>query len=160
MVSLDTNGQHIIVGWMDANKQGQEVELPRLALVSSKPETRLETLKKVIEELGPTSTDFRHLLVDIESRQLTHEELSLIFDEASNGVAAVQTMLEQKIQGGLPLGIGDLVPRSLDYFERFAGPRPDEDEPTRISGKCSSITERVCLVGISRLVWTSVASEH
>ena len=128
-VGLGTNGQHIIVGWLDADKQAQEVELPRLALVSSKPQTRLETLQKVIDDLGPTSTDFGYLLVEVESRQPTHEELSLIFNEASNGVAAVQTMLEQKIQGGLPLDIGDLIPQSLDYFERFAGPRPEEEEP-------------------------------
>lgn len=129
LVSLDAKKQNIVIKWLDSDKQSKEISISRLSLASSNAETRLATLNTVIDDLGPTATDFRYLLVDIQSRQATHQELSLIFDEATNGVTAVQTTLIQKMQSGLPLSIRDLIPSSLDYFERFAGPRPDEEKP-------------------------------
>ena len=103
--------------------------LPELALVSPDRQTRVATLRKVIVRLGPTGPDFRRLAEDIQSRELTRQELSAIFDELANGVTAVQASLVHKISNGLPFNITDMIPQSLSYFERFAGPNPEGQEP-------------------------------
>ena len=128
-VSLGVDSQNVVIGWVDTDDKAKEIEVPSLSLLSSNPESRAATLTKLIDDLGPTATDFRHLLVDVRSRKPTHQELSAIFDEAANGVAAVQSRFIQRIESRLPLGVDDLIPSSLDYFERFSGPCPGDVEP-------------------------------
>ena len=128
-VGFDLEGRNIVVQWSDAGAVSHQVQIPDLALLSPDREARLTALRNVIDRLGPTATDFRYLLEEIESRELNHQELSAIFDETSNGVAALQANLMDKIQGGLGFAVTDVIPSSTSYFERFAGPSAITWEP-------------------------------
>ena len=129
LVGLDTENGNIVVKWSDTENVTQQVPIPLLSLLSPNLEARLPILNNVIDDFGPTATDLRHLLEDIQSRELSYQELSTIFDESVNGVAAVQARQIHKIQQRLPAGVSDFVPQSLAYFERLSGPNPEAQEP-------------------------------
>ena len=130
-ISVDFQGedQHVIVKWTDDEGVIQQSQMPDWALLSSNPEARRDALGTIIDRLGPTAMDFRELLDSITSRQLTDQELAVIFEESTNGVAVVQARLLQKIQQDSSFNVTDLVPQSLSYFERFVGPSPGTQEP-------------------------------
>ena len=134
-VDLDAEGRNIVVQWSDDKAVSHRVRLPDMALLSPDREIRLAALGDIIDRLGPTATDFRHLLENSESRELTQRELAAIFDETSDGVAAFQSRLIGRIQGGLALTVTDVVPPSVSYFERFAGPGPGSCEPEAYLGE-------------------------
>ena len=128
-VDLDSERQTIIVRWSDTEGVSHQAPIPDLTLLSPNREVRLNAFRKIIDRLGPTVKDFRHLLEEIGSRELNQQELSEIFDESADGVATVQTSLAQKISQGLPIGVVDIIPQSVSYFEQFAGPNPFAKEP-------------------------------
>ncbi len=128
-VDLQGDDQHIVVKWTDNEGVAQQAQVPDWALLSPNQEVRRDALGTIIDRLGPTATDFRELLDSITSRQLTDQELAAIFEESTNGVAAVQARLLQKIQQDSSFNVTDLVPQSLSYFERFVGPNPGTQEP-------------------------------
>ena len=128
-VDLDDERQSIIIRWSDTEGVSQQVPIPDLTMLSPNQELRLNTLRNIIHRIGPTAKDFRHLLEEIDSRELSQQELSAILDESAIGVAAVQTSLAQKISQGLPIGVVDIIPQSVSYFEQFAGPNPLDMEP-------------------------------
>ena len=127
-VALDEE-RNIVMEWADADGVPQHIQIPDLALISPNGRSRRRALHDAIRRLGPTATDFRHLLEEVESRELTHQELTAIFDESSNGVEARQFRLAGKIQRGLGFSIDDIVPPPISYFEGFAGPSPGNHEP-------------------------------
>ena len=130
-ISVDLQGedQYVVVKWIDDEGVTQQTQMPDWALLSPNPEARREALGTIIDRLGPTATDFRDLLNNIDSRELTDQELAAIFEESTNGVMAIQARLLQKIQQGSSVNVTDLVPQSLSYFERFVGPSPGTQEP-------------------------------
>ena len=107
----------------------QKVTVPELSLLSPNPEIRITALGNIIDRFGPTEPDYRHLIEDIASREITPQELSNIFNEKSNSVAHIQARLIQKISRGVNFTAEDVIPQSISYFERFAGPPPSSQEP-------------------------------
>ena len=128
-IGLDTGDQNIILKGSNAEDISHQVQVPDLALLSPNREVRRRTLDTIISRLGPTATDFQELLDNIDSRELSDQELAALFEESAHSVAAVQARLIDKINQGLPVNVTDLIPQSLSYFERFAGPNPDAQEP-------------------------------
>ena len=128
-VDFDKEDGNIVVNWSDTKEVRRQAKVPELALLSPIGTARVATLGKIIERLGPTATDFRSLLADVEAREVNDEELTAIFDEVSNGVATLQARLGEKVSQGSSFAIGDIVPDSLVYFERFAGPLSASQEP-------------------------------
>ena len=128
-VALDMEARNVVVQWSDAQAVSHKVQIPDLALLSPDGDTRFAALRDVIERLGPTATDFRSLLENAKSREMTPQELTAIFDERANGVADLQARLVGKIQGGSGFTATDIIPSSVSYFERFAGPCPVTREP-------------------------------
>ena len=128
-IGFEADSQNMIMKWSDAEGVSRQRQIPDLTLLSPNREARLTTLRNIIDRLGPTVTDFEYLLADIESRQLSYQELSAIFDESANGVAAFQINLIHRIEHGCPVSIADVIPQSIFYFERFTGPNPDGREP-------------------------------
>ena len=63
------------------------------------------------------------------SRKLTDQELFRILLESTNGVAAAQSRLVQKLNYGLPINVTDIVPQDISYFRKFCGPTPDGHKP-------------------------------
>ncbi len=127
-IGLDMKDQNIVVKWSDPAGVSHQATIPQLALLSPKRETRSATLFSLIERFGPTAPDFQGLLKNLETREANHQELSAIFNESANGVAALQASLIQKINSGRFSAI-DVIPQSVSYFERFAGPLPDARDP-------------------------------
>ena len=128
-VSLQGEDQHAVVKWAEGEGEVQETSIPDQALLLPNPEARRNALDTVIARLGPTATDFRELLNNIDSHELTDHELTAIFEESTNGMMAVYARLAQKMAQGLPLDVFDIIPQSVSYFARFAGPTPDTQEP-------------------------------
>ena len=127
-IGLDMKDQNIVVKWSDPAGVSHQATIPQLALLSPKRETRIATLLSLIERFGPTAPDFQGLLKNLETREANHQELSAIFNESANGVAALQASLIQKINSGRFSAI-DVIPQSVSYFKRFAGPLPDAQDP-------------------------------
>ena len=103
----------------NASSESQSVEFPELLLLSPDEKARLQALDGVIAQVGPAARDFGHLIKEVESRRLSDEELSEIFEERANGVAVKQAALMDKLHRRLPFGIPDIIPSSISYFERF-----------------------------------------
>jgi len=128
IVGLNEENQNIVLKWSDAADDSQQVEIPDLALLSPNADARLTTLHSVIERVGPTGKDLRHLLNEIQSRILSNVELSETFEEIANGMMAKQNDLIHKISRRLSFSAADIAP-SISYFEKFSGPAAGTQEP-------------------------------
>ena len=128
-IDIDVEQQSILVRWSDTEGVSHQLPIPDLILLSPNREARINALGNIVSRLGPTAEDFRYLLEEIGSRELSHQELSAILDESTNSVAAVHASLIHKIDHGLPISVADIIPQSVSYFERFSGPNPLAQEP-------------------------------
>ena len=129
LVDLDKEERNVVVKWSDAQAVSNEVQIPDLTLLSPSGEARVAALGDMMERLGPTATDLGPLLQVIESREPTAEELTAVFDESANGVAALHTRLVERVRDGSGFTATDIIPPSVPYFERFAGPCAINREP-------------------------------
>ena len=123
-ISLHEEEKSIVVRWSDKDGGSRRTTIPELALLSPIQETRTNELVNIIDRLGPTVPDFPDLLEIVESRELNEQELFALFNESSNGVAALQSRMAQKLELGLSVDVVDIVPQSISYFEQFCGPLP------------------------------------
>ena len=126
-VSLDNEDGAIVLEWQSINSVNQRAKLPDFSLLSADSETRTITLRGLIKRLGPTAPDFHHLIQKAQTQELNYDELSSIFEETHNGVAAAQRELNSRVINNF--SVKDLIPDSFSYFERFVGPAPDEEAP-------------------------------
>lgn len=116
----------LCLGWDDPELGKQRIEIPELTLLSPDSVARSLTLEMVLEALGPTANLPSGLEKQVASRTLSDEEVSAVFRENSRGVAAVHGQLARwKIATGRSLSLGDIVPGSTEYWERFCGPSPE-----------------------------------
>ena len=129
LIFLGAESQNIVVKWKDAQEASYEIQIPGLALLSPDREARLAELESLIDRLGPTSKDFRYLRKVVRSRKLSQQELSTIFGEFANSIVTLEDSLVEKLRDGDALKISDIAPKSIPYFEQFAGPIPDKQEP-------------------------------
>lgn len=127
-IGIEDESQALVVMRTVAQRQQRTARLSHFALLSRSATARVAAARRVREELGATSGDFRQLISEVESRPATDDEIDRISDEVPNGVASIQQRLYDKIAGQGGIGINDLVPDDLAYFDRFVGPqRPDLD---------------------------------
>ena len=106
---------------------GHRVPMPALGLLCQDSTVRQRTLKDIVNGLGPTARLPSSLVEQAAVRSLSPDEMSLVFKELSSGVAPLQSRLAQKVAHGPTLE--ELVPPTLEYWERFCGPRPDGLDP-------------------------------
>ena len=99
-----------------------------LLILSICGKTRRQALDDILQGLGPTASDFSLLRNDIGERELSDDEVGRLFYEIQNGVAAFQKRAAWALEMGR-CTFDDLVPNSLDYFERFCGPDPGNVDP-------------------------------
>ena len=114
----------LALNWTDAQGETRSVSIPDLTLVGGNAEARTRVLNEIVGQLGPTAREIRSLLEHTPHRQLTGEEVSAVFGAQTTGVEAVQSRLVGKISQG-QASVGDFVPLSRSYWERFCGPIPD-----------------------------------
>ena len=105
--------------------------MPDLAILSPDPQVRVTTLHAMLERFGPTAPDMGHLRSELEMREPDETELATIFREAASGIAAVQGALLRKIESSQPVGMYDVLPQEITYFEGFVGPQPETGDPER-----------------------------
>ena len=122
-IGLDAEHRHVTASWSE-DDGARQASVPDLTILSPARDARVDALRKIIDRIGPTATDFNHLLGKIETRELSEQEISAIFDESANGVTAVQAALIRKIEHGSSLTVSDAIPKSIAYFESFSGPNP------------------------------------
>ena len=106
---------------------GHRVPMHALGLLCQDSTVRQRTLKDIVNGLGPTARLPSSLVEQAAVRSLSPDEMSLVFKELSSGVAPLQSRLAQKVAHGPTLE--ELVPPTLEYWERFCGPRPDGLDP-------------------------------
>ncbi len=127
-IRIDDESQPLVVMRTAGQRKQRIASLPHFALLSRSATARVAAARRVREELGAASGDFRQLISEVESRPATDDEIDRISYEVPNGVAGIQQRLYDKIAGEDGIGIDDLVPDDLTYFDRFVGPqRPDLD---------------------------------
>ena len=129
-LGVDPEDGNIVLEFPGAGS-GNRKKISDLAILSPDPYSRVTTLRGMLERFGPTAPDMSRLLSDLESREPDESELSVIFREAADGVAAVQDKLLRKVGHGQPFGTLDVVPRDIVYFQNFAGPQPETRDPDR-----------------------------
>ena len=105
------------------------IMMPQLALLSPDPEVRTTTLRSMIDQFGPATPDFSHILHNIGLREPEEYELSSVFREEFHGVTAVHDSLLRKLQSGPDIGAEDILPQDLGYFEMLVGPRSGTRDP-------------------------------
>ena len=127
-VNLDAEDGGIALEYSGAESKTRTM-MPQLSLLSSDPAARTAALHSMLERFGPAVPDFGHLGHEIELREPEEHELSPVFHEASRGVATVQGSLLNKFRFGLDIDDEDIFPQNIDYFEKFAGPRPQTRDP-------------------------------
>ena len=119
------SGETLCVAWNDEEHPMQRIEIPELTLVCRDRTARLTALARVMENLGPTARLPSGLRKKAASRTLLEAEMSAVFREVSRGVMALQSKLARKVAEGLSLSVDDIMPSSVEYWERFCGPPPD-----------------------------------
>ena len=121
-VEYDQEAQYIRLRWFNSGGAKQEAVMPDLCLLSPSAAVRFATLEEIKDRLGPTFDPGDDLEQEISSDRQEFGIISRVFDESSNGVAAVQANMAGKILGGKQMGLSDFVPESKEYFERFVAP--------------------------------------
>ena len=127
-VDLDPEDGNIVIVPCGGGANGRK-KMPELAILSPNPETRIAALGSILDRFGPTAPDLNRILSDLECREPDEQELTAVFREAAQGVAAVQGALLRKIQFGHPIGAGDILPQDIAYYEKFIGPAPETRDP-------------------------------
>lgn len=127
-VGCDQAGENIRLHWVDPNGDEQEASMPDLCLLSRKERIRQAAFARLATRLGPTFDAIDRVKKEIGSGRPELATLSMIFDANSNGLAALQRNMTQKITNGQPMVRRDFVPESMSYFEQLVGPVP-VDEP-------------------------------
>ena len=129
-ITIDKENSHIVMEWSNEDSQPVQVRIPELTLLFPDRDVRVKTLQKMTEQFGPTAApDLDSLLHEAEERELNYDEILSIFNEAANGVTTIQSRMVEKINRREVINIKDIVPQSLSYFEKFAGPLPGGQEP-------------------------------
>ena len=128
-VGIDSANQVIVLTWTDSDGTSQCAALRELATLSPNLDTRRNALRGIVDRVGATGPDLLYSHNDLESREPTDQEFAAVFAESTNGVAAVQSRLLQKLSHGLPIEITDVVPQEISYFESFCGPNPGTHKP-------------------------------
>ena len=128
LVIIDPEDHNIVLESPEADAK-IKTKINDLALLAPSPEVRVATFRTMLDRFGPTAPDFHEFLSALASRKPTHQELSKVFHESVNGVIAVQRALQRKIDFGQPISLSDVLPHSIDFLKKFAGPLPETRDP-------------------------------
>lgn len=127
-MTVDKENSQIVIEWTNEDSQPVKTRIPPLTILSPKRDIRVQMLREMIKQIGPTAPDFGSLLLEAEKRELNYDEFLSVFNEFVNGVTATQWHMVGKINRREPFNIKDIVPHSLSYFEKFAGPCPENKD--------------------------------
>lgn len=127
-IELNNDQDSLSVNWKDDELGTQCFEIPEFSLMSSDSTVRTSISKRIIQKFGSTAKLPFDLLEKSTTRSLSDEEMSMVLRELTQGVAAIHSGLATKIRSQ-SLTLNDIVPQSLEYWERFCSPSPTELDP-------------------------------
>ena len=127
-VRLDSDDHKVVLEFVKKESR-YRTRVSELSVLSPQPEIRVATLRRLLERFGPTAPDLTCLVSAMELHLPDYQALSVIFHELVRGVVAVQGTLLRKIQQRQSLGLEDILPQDIAYFEKFVGPLPGTDSP-------------------------------
>jgi len=104
-----------------------KVPMDVLGLLVEDRVRRSEVFEKLAEGIGPTF-DLSDLRQAVQQRTLTDDETGAVLNALGRGVAAAQSRLANDLRNGSAKP-ADLIPESLEYFEKFCGPDPGDRLP-------------------------------
>ena len=141
-VSCDETGEDVRLHWVKQDGDKQEASMPDLCLLSRREEIRQTTFARLVTRLGPTFDAIDRVKEEISSGRPELATLSMVFDASSNGMAALQRNMAQKILDGQPMAQRDFVPEAMSYFEELVGPVPvDEAAESYMQGSLKQYRE-------------------
>jgi hypothetical protein len=76
--------------FLESTSRRKKARLDVLMILSPNQEERTQTLRRLLDHVGPTSPDFSALLAKAEEYELKDEEASELFAECIRGVTALQ----------------------------------------------------------------------
>lgn len=129
VVYIGDDIQSILVDWTDEHGKHNSMHMPHLSLLSPSAKVRVHTAKDILKLLGATAGKMHKLITDLEFRPATADEIHEISNELVNGVKAVQARLQRKVMNNEVIEIDDLVPRSIEFFEKLISPHMMELNP-------------------------------
>ena len=122
-------GEGLCAIWDDAEEGPHHIDIPQLGLLCMDHTVRQRALDKIVKSVGATANLPAGLLEQAISRSFSDEEMSLVFQEATQGVVAMHGRLANCLAQGLAVRVDHIVPPSIEYWERFCGPLPDAADP-------------------------------
>lgn len=117
-------GKPLHLMWEDAEQNSVCIEVPELSLVCPDSEERISAFRTLVEQLGPTTKIPIEFQEKIIQRTFSDDEMSFLFREKIIGVSGIRDQLEMKIRHKHQIFLPDIVPNSLEYWERLCGPSP------------------------------------
>ena len=127
-ITIDKENSQIVMEWANEASHSVKTRIPVLTILSPKRDIRVKTLRNMTKQFGPTAPDFSSLLLEVEKRELNYDEFLSVFNEFADGATTIQSRMVGKINRRDPFNIKDIVPHSLSYFEKFAGPYPGKKD--------------------------------
>jgi hypothetical protein len=116
---------------LDLPRDGDEprhLALHPLALLSADREARLEALRDLRRQVGPTAPELTALQHVATGRPLGDDEIRQVFAAIEEALPQHRARLRDALASGRA-SLDDLVPDSWRYFERFCGPDPGTADP-------------------------------
>lgn len=126
-LELNGTGDLLSITWEDCQLGTQSFEIPELSLMSSDSSVRHSVSQRVLEQFGPTANVPFDVLEKSARGPLSAEDMSTVFREVTQGVATIHARLADKVKKQ-SLTLNDIVPDSLEYWEKFCGPPLDESD--------------------------------
>lgn len=125
-----TEEKYVRMSWTRLNNTRGQAVLPELTLISDRQSDRIRVAERLREFFGPTAEEQTTRLINqVVSRKLNDEELSVIFNEKSSGVIGVQSRLIANITAGWRPSLDEQVPSKINYWDRFCGAVPTDQDP-------------------------------
>lgn len=125
------DGDGLLLKWTDRDGKAHQVGISELTLMRENRAARELVARELLKRFGPAiPRETQALLERAGVRRLSTDEMSVLFREELTGVAAIQSRLVESVSAGQMM-LGDLVPRSMFYWERFCGPIPRDEDPER-----------------------------
>lgn len=129
VILLDQQSKSVSVEWADESGRQRRMPMLQLMLLCPADKLRLGAAQSIVQFIGATAGDKRHLLEALESRPATDEEMSQVSSELSNGMKARQEKLHGRVLYHRNIDVDDVSPPLMQYFERLVGPHPIDAHP-------------------------------
>ena len=115
-------GQDAVVVSSVSEQGGMNAHIPDLMILSPHREERILALNNLINQMGPTAPNYEDLCLSAERRELSNDEIEVLLEERTNGVAAMHGRTLSACQAS-QASLDEIIPASLTYLRQIMWPR-------------------------------------